>query len=304
MSKTIVDYLTASLLKLLGIVGTLLNDKLQYKLGVLIGTLIRLIMKKRRIVTEQNLKLAYPEKDSEAIKLIVNESFKNLGITAIEIASMKYMSDNRILRKVIGFEGESIYDEAKVSGKPMMVISSHFNNWELPGFYSSITKNNILHMIVKKQSNERIDKEINQIRSRARTKTIDMDNAARKIVSVFRSGGCVAMIVDQSALGDKGVLYPQFFNIPSATYASPAYLTLKFDANMLLVVIIRHQTGKYTLYCEKIQTEDLRCDDEGVSMLTQRHVTALERIIRQYPAQWVWQHRRWKRMPKVTENAN
>ena len=299
-----VDYFTASLLILLGIVGTLLNDKLQYKFGVLIGVLIRIFMKKRRIITEQNLKLAYPEKDLSAIKLIVNESFKNLGITAIEIASMKYMSDNRILRKVIGFEGESIYDEAKASGKPMMVISSHFNNWELPGFYSSIAKNNILHMIIKKQSNERIDKEINKIRARAGTKTIDMDNAARKIISVFRSGGCVAMIVDQSALGDKGVLYPHFFNIPSATYASPAYLALKFDANMLLVVIIRHNTGKYILYCEKIQTEDLKCDDEGVSILTQRHVTALERVIRQYPAQWVWQHRRWKRMPKVAENAN
>jgi lauroyl/myristoyl acyltransferase len=58
------------------------------------------------------------------------------------------------------------------------------------------------------------------------------------------------------------------------------------------------------MHCEQIQTDDLQCNDEGVEVLTQRHVSALERIIRQHPGQWVWQHRRWKRMPKDYKNAD
>ncbi len=304
MVKRFLDFLSALFFNILGLLGTVVGEKLQNKFGSFIGVLIKLLVPKRQIITEQNLKRAFPEKNNAEIKSIVDESFKNLGITAVEISSMKYMSDKRILAKVVEFEGEDIFDETKASNKPLMIISSHFNNWEIPGFFSSKVKNNVLNMIVKKQSNSIIDNEINKIRSRADTKTIDMDKAARKIVSVFRSGGCVAMIVDQSALGDKGVLYPQFFNIPSATYASPAYLTLKFEANMLLVVLIRKSTGKYIMHCEKIETDDLNCDDYGIEILTQRHVTALERLIRKYPGQWVWQHRRWKRMPKVEENVD
>jgi lauroyl/myristoyl acyltransferase len=67
---------------------------------------------------------------------------------------------------------------------------------------------------------------------------------------------------------------------------------------------LRNESGKYTMHCEKIETEDLKCDDEGVKTLTQRHVTALEKVIRKYPAQWVWQHKRWKRMPKEESNVN
>lgn len=304
MSKTIIDFITALMFNLLGMVGAVLSDKLQYKLGVLLGGIIKLVMPKRKIVTEQNLKLAFPEKDNNAIKSIIDESFKNLGITAVEISSMKFMTDKRICGRVIQFQNEQLFDSTKASEKPMIILTSHFSNWELFGYYTSAAKNNVLNIIVKKQSNAIIDKEINKIRNRAGNKTIEMGNAARKLIPVFQSGGCVAMIVDQSARGDKGVLYPEFFNLPTATYASAAYLCLKFNANMLLMLLIRNDSGKYIMHCEKIMTEDLKCSDEGVEILTQRHVSALEGIIRQYPGQWVWQHRRWKRMPKGDGNAN
>jgi KDO2-lipid IV(A) lauroyltransferase len=304
MIKLFVDFLTAFLFNLLGIMGALLSYKQQYKFGVLLGLLLELIMKKRRVVTEENLHLAFPEMSNNAIKSLTKSSFKNMGATIVEISSMKYMSDNRICRKVVEFDDEIFFALANESEKPLMILSSHFNNWELFVYYISKAKNCILNVIAKKQSNAIIDKEINKIRLRAGTRTIEMGNAARKLIPVFQSGGSVAMLVDQSARGDKGVLYPDFFNLPTATYASAAYLSLKFNANMLLMLLIRNDVGKYIMHCEQIQTDDLQCNDEGVEVLTQRHVSALERIIRQHPGQWVWQHRRWKRMPKDYKNAD
>jgi KDO2-lipid IV(A) lauroyltransferase len=37
--------------------------------------------------------------------------------------------------------------------------------------------------------------------------------------------------------------------------------------------------------------------DDTVESLTQRHVKILESFIRQYPEQYFWLHRRWKRRP-------
>lgn len=303
MIKNIKDSIIGVLFNIFGIAGTIFGELFQYKLGILLGFFIRLFMTKRREVTKKNLRLAFPNKSSIEITNMANESFKNLGISAVEIASMKFMSDKRILDKIVSSENESIFEEARMTERPLMFLSSHFNNWELIGFYSAKTKNITTNMIIKKQSNAIIDREINKIRARAGTKTIDMDSAARKIIPIFRNGGFVAMIADQSARGEKGVLFPQFFNIPSATYASPAYLCLKFNAIMIFVVVIRNKVGKYKLYFEKIESDDLKCDDEGVKILTQRHTTALENIIRQHPTQWVWQHKRWKRMPKGTSDV-
>jgi KDO2-lipid IV(A) lauroyltransferase len=51
-----------------------------------------------------------------------------------------------------------------------------------------------------------------------------------------------------------------------------------------------------------LETVDDEANDEIIRIITQRHVRALERWVRQYPEQWFWTHRRWKTRPEMTQN--
>ena len=122
-----------------------------------------------------------------------------------------------------------------------------------------------------------------------------MSNAARRLISTLRKKrGVIGMLVDQSARKEKEILHPMFFGKPAATYATPAYLALKFQVPLIFGATIRQEDGTYQLKLFKIKSDDLKSDKEGVKILTDRHVQLLEDIIRKYPGQWSWMHRRWK----------
>ena len=48
---------------------------------------------------------------------------------------------------------------------------------------------------------------------------------------------------------------------------------------------------------EVILPEDYEGDPDAVRAITQRFTSALERLIRRYPEQYFWLHRRWKHQP-------
>jgi Kdo2-lipid IVA lauroyltransferase/acyltransferase len=52
---------------------------------------------------------------------------------------------------------------------------------------------------------------------------------------------------------------------------------------------------RYEIRCEDvIDPNDLTGSVDDVRILTQRYTSALERLIRQDPTQYLWLHRRWK----------
>jgi KDO2-lipid IV(A) lauroyltransferase len=64
---------------------------------------------------------------------------------------------------------------------------------------------------------------------------------------------------------------------------------------MFTIFAERNPDGRYTATFQRIPSDDLRPDKDGIAELTRRHVAALEEAIRKRPDLWVWQHRRWKR---------
>ena len=61
---------------------------------------------------------------------------------------------------------------------------------------------------------------------------------------------------------------------------------------------MRQKDGNYKMHLEHVPSDDLvGFSDKNVLELTQRQVHMTEEIIRQYPEQWMWMHKRWKHVP-------
>ena len=109
------------------------------------------------------------------------------------------------------------------------------------------------------------------------------------------------MLADQEARKD--AVYADFFNIPSATAAGPALLAIKTGAHIIFSTCIQRDDGDYDVFFEKIETDDVDgVSEENIKIITQRHVSKLEEKIRQWPDQWFWMHKRWKKSIAHNEN--
>lgn len=261
---------------------------------------MRIIGADRRRITLENIRNAFPEKDSEWHRKLVSRSYHNLGIVLAEILAFKSLSDDKI-RKYIRYENIGLINELIARGKGLILLSGHFGNWEFlaysAGFFSGVQ----VTIIVKPQKNKLADRFINKIRTRRNNSVVSMYKAAREIITVLRKGESIALLADQSASPQKNV-FIEFFGRPAATYKAPAELSLKFDCPIIMGFAERQADGTYFVKLKEIEHSDLEDTPENVEVLTKRHVVELEQAIRKNPDHWPWQHRRWKHSEMSEKN--
>jgi Kdo2-lipid IVA lauroyltransferase/acyltransferase len=294
--KKIIDYILYLILLFFSGISLILTRKARTSFGKFIGVLIRLFLPGRIKVTIENLSKAFPDKSEDWIQDIMKKSFANLGIVLSEIIVFRYMSEKKI-RKYLTLENPDIFFDCYSKGKGVILVSAHFGNWELNAFAGALFVNVPFLIIVENQRNSLINDKINEFRIKCGNKIVPKDKAAREIVREIKNGGVVALLADQSATEDRDI-FVDFFGRKASTYEAPASLALKFGIPMICSFPVRQKDGTYLSSVVEVNHSDLEHNKEGIEQLTRRHVKILEDVIREYPEQWVWQHKRWKHQPK------
>lgn len=290
--KNITDFLITSIILILVQIIKPLNNKLRTKIGKLFGKTIYIISKKRREITRDNLRKAFPEKDAEWIEDVTIRSFENLGIVFAEIFWLKSATKEQI-QKFAKYNDINLFNETLNRGQGLIVLSAHFGNWELMALSGGLVFDVPFTIIVKPQSNKFLDKYINQIRTKFNNKVIDMYHSSFELIKLIKNKGNLALLADQSAISDKDI-YVEFFGRKALTFDAPAQLALKFKIPILMSFALRQTDGTYEIHYFELDHSDLTNTPEDVAKLTKRHTQILEEMIRKYPDHWVWQHRRWK----------
>jgi KDO2-lipid IV(A) lauroyltransferase len=94
-------------------------------------------------------------------------------------------------------------------------------------------------------------------------------------------------------------LFVDFCGRPASTHKAVALLSLEY--NVPLVVIGTTKIGEPMQYAVLVEDvvlpEEYAGRPDAVRQITQRFTTALERLVRRYPEQYFWLHRRWKHQP-------
>jgi KDO2-lipid IV(A) lauroyltransferase len=86
-----------------------------------------------------------------------------------------------------------------------------------------------------------------------------------------------------------------FFRKDLTVLTGPAILALKTGAPVLYGISVRQDDYSYKTVFAEISKEHLPdSNEEKIKELSQRHMSYLEGIIRKYPEQWLWMHKRWK----------
>jgi KDO2-lipid IV(A) lauroyltransferase len=258
------------------------------------------IDRRHREVALENLRLAFPGRYTEAeLDRIVRAIYRHFCTVVAEIVHiplklhLNNWSEHMELAK--GDSGRTFTD-LLLGGRPLVLVTGHFGNWELSGYVFGLLGYRVF-AIARPLDNPYLDAYLRRFREVTGQKILAKKGDFDRIQEVLAGGGILGTLGDQDA-GPRG-LFVDFFGRPASTHKAIALLSL--EHNVPLCVAGAARVGGPLEYCGLIEDvifpEEYQGKPDAIRAITQRLTTALERLVRQYPEQYFWLHRRWKHQP-------
>jgi KDO2-lipid IV(A) lauroyltransferase len=225
---------------------------------------------------------------------IADGVFQSLGRVIDSVARFPKLNRENI-RRYIRYDGLENYTRAKAKLRGILIPTAHLGNWELSAFaHAYMTEP--MHIVVRPLDNPRLDAWVERRRALSGNHIIYKKEAAREILKALHAGDAVGILIDQNVVPAEGV-FIDFFGRKAC--AGTAFVKFAHHTGTPVVPGFAlwepqkpDEESGYVLrfYPEIEMTGDVQAD-------TQRIHSLLESVIRQYPDQWLWVHRRWKTRP-------
>jgi KDO2-lipid IV(A) lauroyltransferase len=263
------------------------------RLAHLYTRLFDLAIPRLRRSAMRNLALALPERSAREHALIVDDVFRNIARVLVAVAKFPRITKANI-HEWIRYEGYEHFERALGLGEGVLFATAHLGNWELSAF-SHALMSRPMHIVVRPLDNPRIDALVENRRAASGNRLIGKKDFARSILQALKANEAVGILVDQNASLADGV-FVDFFGIPACAGAGFAKIAAHSGAIVIPgFALWSEQERKYILrfYPPLPITGDVTQDTQALH-------SQLESVIRQYPGQWLWLHRRWKTRPPGT----
>ena len=284
-SATAADWLADRVLRLL--IGTLLA--LPYERRVRLGgwmmrnVLAPIAGYNRRSMA--NLAHVFPRMPEAERRRIARQVADNMGRTFIENYSAREFLARHRDAPILG-PGLRALEEARGKGRPVILVTGHFGNYEAPRA-ALVGRGFEVGGLYRPARNRFFDKHYKRtmmayggpIFAQGRRGTTGF-------VRHLRAGGQLVLLFDQHVA--RGAVLP-FLGQPARTALSAAELALRYDALLIPFYGTRNPDGlSFTI---EMEAPVPHSDPET---MTRALNASLEARVRRHPGQWLWVHRRWK----------
>ena len=271
-----------------------LPPKLILFAGRLLGSVAYYVDVRHRRIVNRNLQFIYSGWPRDKIKKTARHVFQHLATTALEVLQISFFTREDILSRT-HIEGDEILRDAIKSQKGIIFITAHIGNWEIMPLYTTCRYGHQVTSIARKLSSATFDRWIYQMRTRFGSIILDKKNALPKMVRVLKKGGALGILIDQETIRSEGI-EAYFFGKKIMATPGAALLARRYDCVVLPAYCVRDPEGLLVFRVKKPlvlqQTDDSQAD---LRVNTQRMITSIENMIKGYPDQWLWAHKRWKR---------
>ncbi len=275
----------STLFKILGL-------RLSRKFSTILAFIFYYVIPIRKNTTIENLTKAFPELDSKKIKKIAFGSYKSFAAALIEILYLPWMSREEAYNAV-KCPNVNLIKSKYEEKNGVILLSAHFGNWEYMAVSIALQTGVPFSVVVKSQRNVLVTDWLDKVRCKWGNRIVPLGISIRQVYKELKDKNIVAMVADQRGPSDGDKV--NFFGRRAAVYSGPAVLSLKTGAPILYGISIRQPDNSYYSEFYEICMDNLPEDYEGkVTEINQRLTNYLESIVRRYPEQWLWMHKRWK----------
>ena len=178
-------------------------------------------------------------------------------------------------------------------GKSVVLISSHFNNWEYMVTSLSFQVRHHGVGVGKPLDNKSVASYLTKRRIRYGTEVVDHTNVRDVMEYYHKYHVPVAymMLSDQSPTNPHKSYWTNFLNQDTAFLFGAEHFARKYNMPVVYYQVEKTKRGHYQIHLHEI----CGCPESMPQYaITQRYVDLLEQAIHKHPEYWLWSHRRWK----------
>ncbi|SHI69042.1 KDO2-lipid IV(A) lauroyltransferase [Halodesulfovibrio aestuarii] len=282
--------------------GTKMTVHSSKVLGCALGTLMWNSIPKRRKLAitaiQRHLNVEYEEAVVIAKKSFMHNCRSFLELFLVPKVNQKFINE------LVVQDPENAFSTCVATNSPMIAVTAHMGAWEimagLLGEIGSVAHRAQPLVVVRTNKNKNINELIFKLRGGRGAVVLSHRNAVFGVLRALKRKGIAAFLVDHNTKR-KEALFTDFLGETAAVNSGPAFLALRGKAIVLPAFLVRNEQGGYTFILEKpLDTESLQgTREEKIQQITRFYTDAVERIVRKYPEQWFWMHKRWKTQPKA-----
>jgi KDO2-lipid IV(A) lauroyltransferase len=266
------------------------------KAGELLGFLVFYVWGSRRRIAIKNLSQSVL---SNAISIpapaeqIIRENFRNLGKSFAEVIKIYFGLGKEVIDSV-SVEGIEHFYRGKEKGKGILLLTGHCGNWELMAIATSAKGANI-SAVARPVNNPYTNRLVQRAREKFGNSVINKSGALKPVMQTLKKNGCVGILMDQAVTRQEGIVI-DFLGRPAWTMKMPALIARKTGAAVLPVFIHRTEKGHVVKVYPEVALSEESDSEKAVKEDMVRFSGFIENYIREHPAEWLWIHRRWKRI--------
>ena len=250
--------------------------------------------KKHTKIIRANLNFAYKDElSSEQKESIVKNVYKNYAKFAINFIKNQNTTKEKVLKKV-EFKNLEIFTNALKSGRPIIVQTAHYGEWELFSL-AMAAKFGAVSIVGRALDSSVMQKILKANRTQFNIELIDKSGGAKRILKAIKDKRLLGILVDQNTAKSDGIEI-EFFGKKALHTPAVSVFAQKTDALIIPAFIKTSEENNKINEIYFFEPIDIRNfdKDEAILKATQAQADATESFIRQKPDEYFWFHKRFK----------
>ncbi len=269
--------------------------RVSFALAKGVGVLVWWLLSRRRKLAINNVLQAKITSDPIEAKKIAKKSFVSFSMLTIESLAASRLITPETFSKYIDVSEVSPEVEKTLKNPEVGVLlcSAHLGNWEVSGHAISFWKR--LIAVARTLDNPYAQKLLEKRNPRRNIEIVAKHSADRgALLRPLKNGMLLGLISDQHASSHRVLV--DFMGTPAWTLTSVARLHLATRCPIVCGVAIRTGFMKFKIVTTGPFKFEPSSDKEAdILNITQKMNNELEKFIRQYPEQYLWAHKRWRK---------
>lgn len=263
--------------------------------GQRLGGLIFWLQPKRCRVGIRNVRAAFDGRITpEASRRIIHAYCRHLGASAVELLRLPVI-DRRYVERYITIEGYQHFEAAISSGRPIVLLTGHYGNWELCSIVAALRGYPIMALARAQKRLPRLYRLLVSYRESKGCTIIHKGGAMKRMIEALSRRQLIGIVGDQVS---RQGLFVEFFGRPALFATGPFALAHQKRALILPAFIHRIRGPHHRIVVEPpIALPTPASEDEAARQGAQAFASVLARHIEQDPTQWLWLHKKWKYTP-------
>jgi KDO2-lipid IV(A) lauroyltransferase len=266
-------------------------------MGGLLGFLAGSVLRIRRAHVEAAMRAAGIARAAREARGM----YAALGVSALEFLWLAARGKKALAHVRIDDASVAPWREAAANGRGVVVAASHTGNWDLAA--CAVAREVELLVVTKRLRVGWLDRFWQATRAAQGVRLSDAQGALRRARAVLSRRGAVAMMIDQVPGSARQAVVADFLGRPALVDRAAATLAASAGAPLVVAASRRVASGQQTLHVLAVFVPPRRGESgargsrrEWIDEATVAATRALDRFVRANPSQWLWLHRRWKRL--------